>query len=90
MLRRTRYQQGSVQREKRRSGPDVWVFRWWETGTDGAEKRRKAILGTVATLPTETLALQAAKALRIDANQQTPQPEGRPSTMADLIGVSSN
>jgi integrase len=86
MHRRTRYQQGSVQREKRRSGPDVWVFRWWETGTDGAEKRRKAILGTVATLPTETLALQAAKALRIDANQQTPQPEGRPSTMADLIG----
>ena len=32
MSRRTRYQQGSVQREKRRSGPDVWVFRWREVG----------------------------------------------------------
>jgi hypothetical protein len=30
MPRRTRYQQGSVQREKRQSGADVWVFRWWE------------------------------------------------------------
>lgn len=86
MLRRTRYQQGSVQREKRQSGPDVWVFRWWETGTDGANKRRKAILGTVTSLPTETLALQASRALRIDANQQTPQLEGKPSTMADLVG----
>jgi integrase len=86
MFRRTRYQQGSVQREKRRSGPDVWVFRWWETGIDGASKRRKAILGTVVSLPTESLALQAARALRIDANQQTPLPEGKPNTMADLVG----
>jgi len=30
MSRRIRYQQGSVQREKRQSGSDVWVFRWWE------------------------------------------------------------
>jgi hypothetical protein len=30
MPRRTRYQQGSVQREKLQSGADVWVFRWWE------------------------------------------------------------
>ena len=86
MFRRTRYQQGSVQREKRRSGPDVWVFRWWETSAEGASKRRKAILGTVSSLPTESLALQAAKALRIDANKQTPQPEGKPSTIADLVG----
>jgi site-specific recombinase XerD len=85
MNRRTRYQQGSVQREKRQSGPDVWIFRWREPGTDGVSKQRKAIVGTVTTLTTEASALKAAHALRIDANQQTPQAEGGPSTIAELI-----
>jgi integrase len=74
-----------VQREKRRSGPDVWVYRWYEVGSDGASKYRKAIVGTVLTLPTEVAALKAAHALRIDANQQTPQTESGPSTIAELV-----
>src|SRR5271155_2554854 len=85
MSRRTRYQQGSVQREKRRSGPDVWVFRWYEIGTDGKNKYRKAIVGTVDTLANETSALKAAQALRIDANQETPQAGAGPSTIAMLV-----
>ena len=85
MSRRTRYQQGSVQREKRQSGPDVWIFRWWESNSNGTNKRRKAIVGTTSTLPTEASALRAARALRIDANQQTPQAEGGPSSIAELI-----
>ena len=85
MFRRTRYQQGSVQREMRRQGPDVWVYRWYEVGSDGASKYRKAIVGTVLTLPTEAVALKAARALRIDANQQTPQSESGPSTIAELV-----
>ena len=85
MSRRTRYQQGSVQREKRRSGPDVWVFRWYEAGTDGKSKYRKAIVGTVDTLANETSALKAAQALRIDANQETPQAGAGPSTIAMLV-----
>jgi hypothetical protein len=76
MNRRTRYQQGSVQREKRQSGPDVWIFRWREPGSDGVSRQRKAIVGTVTTLTTEASALKAAHALRIDAKQQTPQAEG--------------
>jgi hypothetical protein len=72
------YQQGSVQREKRQSGSDVWIFRWWESTFDGTSKRRKAIVGTVEAFPTEASALKAAKALRIDANQQTPHSEGGP------------
>ena len=84
MFRRTRYQQGSVQREKRRQGPDVWVYRWYEVGSDGESKYRKAIVGSVLTFPTEAVALKAAQALRIDANQQTPQAEGGPSTIAEL------
>ncbi len=85
MSRRIRYQQGSVQREKRQSGSDVWVFRWWEATSDGKSKRRKAIVGTVQALPTEASALKAAKALRIDANQQTPHTEGGPGTLAELV-----
>ncbi|HEY1745007.1 MAG TPA: site-specific integrase, partial [Granulicella sp.] len=85
MSRRTRYQQGSVQREKRRSGPDVWVFRWYEAGTDGKSRYRKAIVGTVDTLANETSALKAAQALRIDANQETPQAGAGPSTIAMLV-----
>ncbi len=85
MLRRTRYQQGSVQREKRRSGPDVWIYRWYETGTEGKSKYRKAIVGTVNTLANETSALKAAQSLRIDANQQAPHTETGPSTIAELV-----
>ncbi len=85
MSRRTRYQQGSVQRERRRSGPDVWVFRWRETGTDGESKYRKAIVGTVDALANEASALKAAQALRMDANQQTPHAESGPDTIAALV-----
>ena len=51
MARRTRYQQGSVQRDKRQSGPDVWVFRWREIGPGGKSAQRKAVIGTVVNLP---------------------------------------
>jgi integrase len=85
MNRRTRYQQGSVQREERQSGPDVWIYRWYETATDGTSKYRKVIIGTVATLANEASALKAARALRIDANQQTPHTESGPSTIDELV-----
>ena len=47
-------------------------------------KTPNTIVGTVTTLLTEASALKAAHALRIDANQQTPQPDGGPSTIAEL------
>jgi len=74
-----------VQREKRQKGPDIWVYRWYEVSSEGTSKYRKAIVGNVDTLPTETAALKAAQALRIDANQQTPQVESGPSTIAELV-----
>jgi integrase len=74
-----------VQREKRHSGPDVWIYRWYETGTDGKSKYRKAIVGTIATLANQTSALKAAQALRIDANHEAPHTEGGPKTVAELI-----
>ncbi|KAA6459121.1 site-specific integrase [Acidobacteria bacterium AB60] len=85
MPKRTRYQQGSVQRDKRRNGPDVWIFRWRELGPNGKSIQRNTVIGSVADLPNRASALKAAEALRIDANQQTPRTDGRPSTVAELI-----
>lgn len=83
MSRGTRYQQESVQREKRRSGPDVWIFRWRAPGPDGINKQREGIVGSINTLPTEASALEAAHALCIDASQQTPQAEGEHNRRTD-------
>src|SRR5260370_34857689 len=40
-------QQGSVIREHRKLGPDVWCFRWWEAGPNGNSVHRRIVLGTV-------------------------------------------
>ena len=32
---RARYQQGSLIREERKVGPDVWIFRWREQTPEG-------------------------------------------------------
>ena len=84
MFRRTRYQQGSVQREKRQSGPDVWIFRWRESALMARASSAKPS-SERSNLPTEASALKAAHALRIDANQQTPQAECGPKTIAELV-----
>jgi hypothetical protein len=44
-LKRERYQQGSLTIERRRNGPDVWVYRWRQSG-----RRRKQILGSAKEL----------------------------------------
>ena len=73
MFRRTRYQTGSLQRVKRRKGPDVWIFRWYEIQTDGATKYRKSVVGDVEQYATESAAQKAVDALRITINQDTPR-----------------
>ena len=72
MFRRTRYQQGSLQRVGRQKGPDAWVFRWYETQIDGSRIRRKTVLGTIDQFPSESSAQTAADALRITINQEMP------------------
>ena len=41
----SRMQQGSLLRLKRKAGPDVWVFRWYDE-TNGTRTYRKRTLGT--------------------------------------------
>ena len=43
-------QQGSVIREHRKLGPDVWCYRWWEFGPSGNRVHRRIVLGTAEQL----------------------------------------
>ena len=85
MFKRTRFQQGSLQRVPRKLGPDYWVLRWRETDTSGVQVRRKTVVGTVEEYPTESKAQQAASALRITINQEKPREIQNPITVSDLI-----
>ena len=72
MFRRARYQKGSLQRVKRKQGPAVWIFRWYEVQADGRKAYRKTVIGTVEEYKTERDARQAVDALRITINQEAP------------------
>jgi integrase len=85
LFKRTRFQQGSLQRVRRKRGPDYWVLRWREPNTDGMQVRRKTVVGTVEEYPTESKAQQAASALRITINQEKPREVQNPITVSDLI-----
>ena len=71
-----RYQQGCLYREKRKAGPDVWVFRY----RDGQSNRKEQI-GTVEQFPTKSAARKACESLRINANRETRSPR----TIAELV-----
>ncbi len=43
-------QDGSVTVERRKRGPDVWSFRWRETGCDGRRIHRRIVLGSAEDL----------------------------------------
>jgi len=68
LAKRTRYQYGSVEIDKRVTGPDVWIYRWRETTSDGRKKRRGFTVGTVEKYGTEAHALKAAEGMRLLIN----------------------
>jgi integrase len=70
-----RYQSGCLYREKRKAGPDVWVFRY----RDG-QSNRKDIIGTVEKF-TRKAAMQACELLRANINREIRAPR----TVAELI-----
>jgi len=61
-------QNGSVIRAERRLGPDVWEFRWRESGADGKRRASRMILGSVEQLADEIAARQVIATLRLDLN----------------------
>ena len=54
-----RYQVGCLYRERRKSGSDLWVFRW----RDG-EHNRKQQIGTVEQFATKSTAMRECELLR--------------------------
>ena len=66
--RRDRYQTGSLTREKRSSGPAVWVYRWREQASRGQTVQRKRIVGTVQEYRTETAARRAVEGLQLEVS----------------------
>jgi len=58
-MRRTRFQQGSLQIVKRARGRRAWEYRWYELQTNGTRKRRCLIVGSLEQYPNETVALKA-------------------------------
>ena len=85
MFRRTRYQQGSLQRVERKFGPAVWIFRWRETQIDGSRKNRNVLIGTVDEFKTESEAQKAVDALRITINEQTPRQQLKEISFETLV-----
>jgi hypothetical protein len=69
----SRFQQGSLLKQKRKSGPDVWVFRWYDD-TSGKRTYKKRTLGTVTDLPLRRDAEQAVADFRANINVEVRVP----------------
>jgi exoribonuclease II len=67
-------------KQKRKSGPDVWVFRWYDE-TSGKRTYKKRNLGTVKDLPSRRDAEQAVADFRANINVVVRVP----ITVSDLI-----
>ncbi len=78
-------QHGSIIRAERRHGPDVWEFRWRESGADGERKYRRMVLGSVEQLADETAARQAIATLRLQLNRGDAWLKTRSTTVSELV-----
>ncbi len=76
MFKRTRYQGGCLTRERRKTGPAVWIFRW----RDAEKVQRKLLVGTVEEYRTKAAALKAVEHLRVTINNEIRSPR----TVAEL------
>jgi integrase len=83
-MRRTRFQQGSLQIVKRARGRNAWEYRW-ELQADGSRKRRCLIVGSVEQYPNEASAQKAVAALRADINAENPRTSLTPISVQTLI-----
>jgi hypothetical protein len=84
-MRRTRFQQGSLQIVKRARGRNAWEYRWYELQADGSRKRRCLIIGSVEQYPNEASAQKAVAALRADINAENPRTSLSPISVQTLI-----
>src|SRR6202140_3038818 len=84
-MRRTRFQQGSLQIVKRAGGRKAWEYRWYELQADGSRTRRNLMVGSLEQYPNETAAQKAVAALRADINAENPRTRLTPISVQTLI-----
>jgi integrase len=65
---RNRYQEGSLVKVARATGPFVWVFRWRERQPDGSLIQKKRVIGTVERLKTLKEAKREVENFRAEIN----------------------
>lgn len=75
----SRFQQGSLLKLKRKNGPDIWVFRWYDD-FGGTRKYRKRTIGTAIELPKRADAEKAVADFRANINAEVRVP----MTVAEL------
>ncbi len=75
-----RFQNGSLMRMKRKSGPDAWVFRWYDESS-GKRTYRKRVVGTVDKMPLRRDAERSVAQRRVNINREITSPD----TVRDLI-----
>ena len=84
-MRRSRFQQGSLQLVERKGGRKAWEYRWYEVQPDGSRRRRNLVLGTLEQYPNETAAQKAVAVLRVDINAESPRMNLAPISIQMLI-----
>ena len=76
-------QRGSISRSSRKQGPDVWQFRWSETGVHGERIYRKRVIGTVAEYSDADAARRAVAGLLREINSDDPRKDSCRMTVAE-------
>jgi len=77
-------QQGSLIRQHRKHGPDVWQFRWSEYGLNGRRIYRKKVIGTVDQYCDASAARGAVSGLLRGVNPSVIRLTFKPITIAQL------
>ena len=74
-----RYQYGDLRIRKRKHGPGVWQYRYFED-----ERRKSVLVGTVEKLPTRAHAERAVEHRRMEINAHNPQQQFHLVTLRGL------
>ncbi|HEY6384153.1 MAG TPA: tyrosine-type recombinase/integrase [Candidatus Acidoferrum sp.] len=77
-------QQGSVIREHRKLGPDVWCYRWRESGPSGSRVHRRILLGTAEQLRDASSVHEMTARLVREINAPDIRMTGKSMTLAQL------
>lgn len=77
-------QEGSLIREHRKLGPDVWCYRWWEAGPNGNRVHRRIVLGTAEQLRDISSARRMTTGLVREINSPDIRVTGLSKTLVQL------